>query len=194
MTSFASAFGSSEHEDNYSNKNGINSINNLNDYQELSSFSNIDLDQQTTTTTTSSSKEYFKSPYPTLNDTAAATFQTDTSSTAGAIFNSPSHSPSFSSEERSSRMKKCFEILPIDFFFSGKSFPSNTMFPTDPRISIPDMSKLSASSAVAAMGPKFDKLKQWSRSTYKCTKQSIYEKLGKTTRTIDLELDAKIEV
>jgi hypothetical protein len=70
------------------------------------------------------------------------------------------------------------------------------MIPTDRRISIPDMSRLSASSAaaVAAMAPKIDKLKQWSRSTYKCTKQSIYEKLGKTTRTVDVELDTQIEV
>lgn len=64
------------------------------------------------------------------------------------------------------------------------------------KISIPDMSKISASSAaaVAAVGPTIDKLKQWGRSTYKCTKQSIYEKLGKTTRTVDVELDTQIEV
>ena len=53
------------------------------------------------------------------------------------------------------------------------------------KISIPDMSKISAT---------IDKLKQWGRSTYKCTKQSIYEKLGKTTRTVDVELDTQIEV
>ena len=66
----------------------------------------------------------------------------------------------------------------------------------DKRISMPDMSRLSISSAaaLAAMAPKIDKIKQWSRSTYKCTKQSIYEKLGKTTRTVDIELDAQIEV
>ncbi|CAF1571206.1 unnamed protein product, partial [Rotaria sordida] len=57
------------------------------------------------------------------------------------------------------------------------------------------MSRLSASSAaaVASVGPTIDKLKQWSRSTYKCTKQSIYEKLGKTTRTVDVEVDTQIE-
>ncbi len=68
--------------------------------------------------------------------------------------------------------------------------------PNDRRISIPDMSKLSASSAaaVAAVGPTIDKLKQWSRTTYKCTKQTIFEKLGKTTRTIDIEHEAQIEV
>ena len=72
--------------------------------------------------------------------------------------------------------------------------PSSTL--ADRRISIPDISRLSASSAaaVAKVGPAMDKLKQWSRSTYKCTKQSLFEKLGKTTRTVDIELDAQIEV
>jgi hypothetical protein len=51
-----------------------------------------------------------------------------------------------------------------------------------------------SAAAVAAVGPKLDKFKQWSRSTYKCTKQSIYEKLGKTTRTVDIEIDTQIEV
>jgi hypothetical protein len=84
---------------------------------------------------------------------------------------------------------------------SSQDFPSNTTHdtssvPSDRRISIPDMSKISASSAaaVAAVGPTIDKLKQWGRSTYKCTKQTIYEKLGKTTRTVDIELDNQIEV
>jgi hypothetical protein len=73
---------------------------------------------------------------------------------------------------------------------------STSLIPADRRISIPDMSRLSASSAaaVAAVGPTIDKFKQWSRSTYKCTKQSIYEKLGKTTRTVDIELETQIEV
>jgi hypothetical protein len=73
---------------------------------------------------------------------------------------------------------------------------NTSLMPTDRRISIPDMSRLSASSAaaVAAVGPTIDKLKQWGRSTYKCTKQSIYEKLGKTTRTVDIELETQIEV
>lgn len=68
--------------------------------------------------------------------------------------------------------------------------------PNDRRISMPDMTKISASSAaaVAAVAPTIDKLKQWSRSAYKCTKQTIYEKLGKTTRTVDVELENQIEV
>ncbi|XP_067127584.1 arfaptin-2-like [Centruroides vittatus] len=40
---------------------------------------------------------------------------------------------------------------------------------------------------------KFDSIKQWSISTYKCTKQVISEKLGKSTRTVDTEMEAQIE-
>jgi len=78
-------------------------------------------------------------------------------------------------------------------FLIGHSLSSNS---TDRRLTVPDISKLSMTSAaaVAAVGPKFDKLKQWGRTTYKCTKQTIFEKLGKTTRTVDVELDGQIEV
>lgn len=37
-----------------------------------------------------------------------------------------------------------------------------------------------------------DSIKQWSTSAYKCTKQVIQEKLGKTSRTVDPELEAEI--
>ncbi|UJR33763.1 hypothetical protein I4U23_021190 [Adineta vaga] len=160
MTSFTSAFGSTDQERTYSNDFGTNSTNHN---QESINFSTIDLEQRTT-----SSFNNHPSLYVSLND--AATFQTDSSSTAGAISNTP---------------------LP---FPSSTNFSSNSMT-TDRRISIPDMSKLSASSAaaVAAVGPTIDKFKRWSRTTYKCTKQSIFEKIGKTSRTINVELDAQIE-
>jgi len=40
---------------------------------------------------------------------------------------------------------------------------------------------------------KIETLKNWSISTYKCTKQLMFEKLGKTSRTVDSELEARIE-
>uniref|UniRef100_A0A1L8DLP2 Putative arfaptin n=2 Tax=Nyssomyia neivai TaxID=330878 RepID=A0A1L8DLP2_9DIPT len=40
---------------------------------------------------------------------------------------------------------------------------------------------------------KIDTIKNWSISTYKCTRQLMMEKLGKTTRTVDSELEAQIE-
>jgi hypothetical protein len=40
---------------------------------------------------------------------------------------------------------------------------------------------------------KIDSIKNWSISTYKCTRQLMMEKLGKTSRTVDTELEAQIE-
>ncbi|ODM99137.1 Arfaptin-2 [Orchesella cincta] len=40
---------------------------------------------------------------------------------------------------------------------------------------------------------KIETLKNWSISTYKCTKQLMFEKLGKTSRTVDTELESRIE-
>ena len=37
-----------------------------------------------------------------------------------------------------------------------------------------------------------DNIKQWSKTAYKCTKQIIQEKMGKTSRTVDPELESEI--
>ncbi|KAG2456398.1 ARFP2 protein, partial [Polypterus senegalus] len=41
---------------------------------------------------------------------------------------------------------------------------------------------------------KFDIMKKWGINTYKCTKQLISERFGKGSRTVDLELEAQIDV
>ncbi|KAK3521990.1 hypothetical protein QTP70_020601 [Hemibagrus guttatus] len=41
---------------------------------------------------------------------------------------------------------------------------------------------------------KFDMVKKWSLNTYKCTKQMISERFGRGSRTVDMELEAQIEV
>ncbi|XP_063699440.1 arfaptin-2 [Culicoides brevitarsis] len=41
---------------------------------------------------------------------------------------------------------------------------------------------------------KIDTIKTWSISTYKCTRQLMMERLGKTSRTVDTELEAQIEL
>ena len=41
---------------------------------------------------------------------------------------------------------------------------------------------------------KLEHLKNWSINTYKCTRQLLSEKLGKGSKTVDLELEAQIEV
>ena len=40
----------------------------------------------------------------------------------------------------------------------------------------------------------FQRHRNWTISTYKCSRQSLYEKLGKTSRTVDSELESQIEV
>ncbi|KAM3832072.1 arfaptin-1 isoform 4-T7 [Vipera latastei] len=41
---------------------------------------------------------------------------------------------------------------------------------------------------------KLELVRKWSLNTYKCTRQIISEKLGRGSRTVDLELEAQIEV
>lgn len=41
---------------------------------------------------------------------------------------------------------------------------------------------------------KAESLKSWSVKTFKCTKQLLSERLGKGTKTVDVELEAKIEI
>ncbi|KAM6933725.1 arfaptin-2-like isoform 2-T2 [Xenentodon cancila] len=41
---------------------------------------------------------------------------------------------------------------------------------------------------------KLDSVKKWSINTYKCTKQMFSEKFGRGSRTVDLELEAQIDV
>ncbi|XP_067106695.1 arfaptin-1 isoform X1 [Osmerus mordax] len=41
---------------------------------------------------------------------------------------------------------------------------------------------------------KLDLVRKWSVNTYKCTRQILSEKLGRGSRTVDLELEAQIEV
>ncbi|XP_073970314.1 ADP ribosylation factor interacting protein arfaptin isoform X1 [Rhodnius prolixus] len=47
---------------------------------------------------------------------------------------------------------------------------------------------------VKSQASKIETIKNWSISTYKCTKQLMFEKLGKTSRTVDAELERQIEL
>ncbi|XP_011505239.1 PREDICTED: arfaptin-2 [Ceratosolen solmsi marchali] len=48
--------------------------------------------------------------------------------------------------------------------------------------------------AIRAAQSKIETIKNWSISTYKCTKQRVYETFGKSSRTIDSELETQIEL
>ncbi|KAG9263688.1 arfaptin-2b isoform X2 [Astyanax mexicanus] len=77
-------------------------------------------------------------------------------------------------------------------------FLGNRRIPVDGQGS--SMHHSSSSSAMAEEATrgvaveKFDMMKKWSMNTYKCTKQMISERFGRGSRTVDLELEAQIEV
>ncbi|XP_059370131.1 arfaptin-2-like isoform X4 [Carassius carassius] len=56
----------------------------------------------------------------------------------------------------------------------------------------PSMMSEDATRGVAV--EKFDSVKKWSINTYKCTKQMFSERFGRGTKTVDLELEAQIDV
>nr|XP_057943664.1 arfaptin-2b isoform X1 [Doryrhamphus excisus] len=65
----------------------------------------------------------------------------------------------------------------------------------------PSMHHSSSSSSMAAedtsrgvAADKLENVKKWGLSTYKCTKQMISERFGRGSRTVDLELEAQIEL
>ncbi|PNF34781.1 Arfaptin-2 [Cryptotermes secundus] len=73
--------------------------------------------------------------------------------------------------------------LPLTTTTAPSTVPTTPMSPTqngDPTV-------------LKAQQSKIETIKNWSISTYKCTKQLMFEKLGKTSRTVDTELEAQIE-
>nr|CAB3222760.1 arfaptin-2-like [Phallusia mammillata] len=56
------------------------------------------------------------------------------------------------------------------------------------------MSNLTLQEVQQVAAVKAENLKTWSVKTYRCTKQLLSEKLGRGTKTVDLELEAKIEI
>lgn len=52
---------------------------------------------------------------------------------------------------------------------------------------------LTTPSPGGAPNNKLAYIKNWTISTYKCSRQSLFEKLGKTNRTVDSELESQIE-
>uniref|UniRef100_A0A915HLM0 AH domain-containing protein n=1 Tax=Romanomermis culicivorax TaxID=13658 RepID=A0A915HLM0_ROMCU len=50
-----------------------------------------------------------------------------------------------------------------------------------------------SSSGFSLAQSKLDSLKTWGILTYKCTRQALQEKLGKTNRTVDVELEQSID-
>ncbi|KAH8277471.1 arfaptin-2 [Drosophila bipectinata] len=74
------------------------------------------------------------------------------------------------------------------------SAPTTPMSPTSPSPSGNGiLSPTDSGSLIRTSASKIDSIKNWSISTYKCTRQIMLEKLGKSQRTVDSELEAQIE-
>lgn len=73
--------------------------------------------------------------------------------------------------------------------------PQETVSVTSPSSELNGLAGPSSTSEFLKNGAsKIDSIKHWSISTYKCTRQIMLEKLGKTTRTVDSELEGSIEL
>jgi len=61
----------------------------------------------------------------------------------------------------------------------------------------PTVEKSGMSTTVTTPSPgvnnKLQTIRNWTISTYKCSRQSLYERLGKTNKTVDVELDGQIQ-
>ncbi|KAH8346485.1 hypothetical protein KR084_001394 [Drosophila pseudotakahashii] len=75
------------------------------------------------------------------------------------------------------------------------SAPTTPMSPSSPPSGNGILSPTDSGSGslIRTSASKIDSLKNWSISTYKCTRQIMLEKLGKSQRTVDSELEAQIE-
>lgn len=68
-----------------------------------------------------------------------------------------------------------------------------SMSATPPIGNTPSPSQNGDSQLLRPSGSKIETFKNWGISTYKCTRQLMFEKLGKTSRTVDTELEGQIE-
>lgn len=68
----------------------------------------------------------------------------------------------------------------------SRSVPANlSSCATSPAILTPTTPTHNDDATVLKTSSRIENLKNWSISTYKCTKQLMFEKLGKSSRTVD---------
>lgn len=76
---------------------------------------------------------------------------------------------------------------------NGAPSPSSVSLGSPGTASTPPL-RLAPTSPTGTAASKLDSLKAWSINTYKCTRQIISEKLGRSSRTVDAELESQIEI
>lgn len=69
----------------------------------------------------------------------------------------------------------------------SRSLPTN-LCSSSPAILTPSPPNQQEDPTVLKTSSRIENLKNWSISTYKCTKQIMFEKLGKSSRTVDTGL------
>ncbi|XP_076833116.1 arfaptin-2a isoform X2 [Brachyhypopomus gauderio] len=88
---------------------------------------------------------------------------------------------------------KSRDIRPSQSASSASACPDHYPAPSmHASASNPSMMSEEATRGIAV--EKFDSVKKWSINTYKCTKQMFSERFGRGSRTVDLELEAQIDV
>lgn len=75
----------------------------------------------------------------------------------------------------------------------SRSVPTNLSTCTSSPAILTPTTPTQNDSTVLKTSSRIENLKNWSISTYKCTKQLMFEKLGKSSRTVDSELESQIE-
>lgn len=82
--------------------------------------------------------------------------------------------------------------LPVESPFGTPGLSGVTLASSNKRDMKIDSRDMAGQVSPAAKTP-MDAIKEWSLSTYKCTKQLVNEKLGKCPRTVDVSLENEIE-
>ncbi|CAK8686533.1 unnamed protein product [Clavelina lepadiformis] len=97
--------------------------------------------------------------------------------------NDPNQSPAYKPAATTLSLNRSKSQSSVGFGSSTAPAPASSKFTN---MTFQDVQQVAA--------VKADTLKTWSVKTYKCTKQILSEKLGRGTRTVDLELEAKVEI
>jgi len=82
----------------------------------------------------------------------------------------------------------------IDSNASGDVQMKSTMGFGNSTKKVPQVTKMTFQEVQQVASEKAESLKMWGVKAFKCTKQLLAEKMGRGTRTVDLELEARIEV
>ncbi|XP_051257229.1 arfaptin-2b isoform X10 [Dicentrarchus labrax] len=91
-------------------------------------------------------------------------------------------------------MARRSSVPPSSSFFCPLASQSNEYKGSNMHHSSSNSSMMAEEATRGVAVEKLETVKKWGLNTYKCTKQMISERFGRGSRTVDLELEAQIEV